>query len=209
MLQVGWTPVQIQAGDNHRHRHPEGKQAESLPCHPDTLRDAFRRVEARAWDAVQKATVGSLFQRQLVRGKVYAIDGSGLGKDLRLVCLVCVSAQRPIIVAWRLLEGNASEKGKEAAVTKELIEQALELGGPECIGLLLVDALYADGPLLAWLAYAQGIDVLTPLPSDRLMVGDLLGMAQRGCWTGRVIGTCERFRATSKCGRWKSPRWAV
>ena len=129
LLQVGWTPAQIQAGDNHRHRHPEGKQAESLPCHPDTLRDAFRRVEARAWDAVQKATVGSLFQRQLVRGKVYAIDGSGLGKDLRLVCLVCVSAQRPIIVAWRLLEGNASEKGKEAAVTKELIEQALNWAG--------------------------------------------------------------------------------
>ena len=46
--------------------------------------------------------------------------------------------------------------------------------------MLLVDALYADGPLLAWLAYAKGIDVLTPLPSDRLMVGDLLGMARRG-----------------------------
>jgi hypothetical protein len=185
LLQVGWTPAQIQAGDNHRHRHPEGRQAESLPCHPDTLRDAFRRVEARAWDSVQKATVGSLFRRQLVRGRVYAIDGSGLGPDLRLVCLVCASAQRPIIVAWRLLEGDASEKGKEAAVTKELIEQAPELGGPECIGLLLVDALYADGPLLAWLAYATGIDVLTPLPSDRLMVGDLLGMARQGTldWT--------------------------
>jgi hypothetical protein len=107
LLQLGWTPVQIQAGDNDRYRHPQGKQAESLPCHPDTLRDAFRRVEARAWDSVQQAAVGSLFQRQLVRGKVYAIDGSGLGKNLRLVCLVCVSAQRPIIVAWRLLEGDA------------------------------------------------------------------------------------------------------
>jgi hypothetical protein len=70
LLQVGWTPVQIQAGDKDRYRHPQGKQAESLPCHPDTLRDAFRRVEARAWDTVQKATVGPLFQRQLVRGKV-------------------------------------------------------------------------------------------------------------------------------------------
>ena len=126
------------------------------------------------------ADVAALYQRQLVRGKVYAIDGSGLGTDFRLVCLVCVSAQRPTIVAWRLLEGAASEKGREAEVTRELIEQALELGGPECIDLLLADALYADGPLIAWLAYAKGIDVLTPLPSDRRMFADALGLARGG-----------------------------
>lgn len=180
LLQLGWTPAQIQSGDNHRHRHPEGRRVESLPCHPDTLRDAFRRVEASAWQRVQRAGVATLYQKQLVRGQVYAIDGSGLGNDFRLVCLVCVSAQRPVIVAWRLLEGTASEKGREAEVTRELIEQALELGGPECIGLLLADALYADGPLLAWLAYAKGIDVLTPLPSDRRMYADALGLARGG-----------------------------
>jgi hypothetical protein len=90
-----------------------------------------------------------------------------------------------MIVAWRLLEGQASGMGKEAAVTRELIEQALALGGPECIDLLLADALYRDGPLLAWLAYAKGIDVLTVLPSDRQIFADLLGMARRGLldWT--------------------------
>ena len=180
LLQLGWAPAQIQAGDNHRHRHPEGRQAESLPCHPDTLRDAFRRVEAAAWLRAQEAGVAALYRRRLVRGKVYAIDGSGLGNDFRLVCLVCVSAQRPVIVAWRLLEGAASEKGREAEVTRELIEQALELGGPDCIELLLADALYADGPLIAWLAYEKGIDVLAPLPSDRLMFADALGLARGG-----------------------------
>jgi hypothetical protein len=185
LLRLGWAPAQIQAGDNHRHRHPEGRRAESLPCHPDTLRDAFRRVEAAAWLHVQRAGVAALYDRQLVRGKVYAIDGSGLGTDFRLVCLVGVSAQRPAIVAWRLLEGTASEKGREAEVTRELIEQALELGGPECIELLLADALYADGPLIAWLAYEKGIDILTPLPADRLMYSDALGLARRGLlrWT--------------------------
>ena len=185
LLQLGWAPTQIQAGDNHRHRHPEGRQVESLPCHPDTLRDAFRRVERAAWLRVQQTGVAALYHRQLVRGRVYAIDGSGLGNDFRLVCLVCVSAARPVIVAWRLLEGAASEKGREAEVTRELIEQALELGGPECIGLLLADALYADGPLIAWLAYARGIDVLTPLPPDRRMYADALGLARRGllAWT--------------------------
>jgi hypothetical protein len=183
LLQLGWAPAQIQAGDNGRHRHPKGRRVESLPCHPDTLRDAFRRAGASAWLQLQRADVAALYQRQLVRGKVYAVDGSGLGDDFRLVCLVCVSAQRPVIVAWRLLEGAASEKGREAEVTRELIEQALELGGPECIDLLLADALYADGPLIAWLAYEKGIDVLTPLPSDRRTFADALGLARGGALT--------------------------
>jgi len=53
-----------------RHRHPQGRQEESLPCHPDTLRDALRRVGESAWQHVQQAGVQSLYQRQLVRGKV-------------------------------------------------------------------------------------------------------------------------------------------
>jgi hypothetical protein len=81
-------------------------------------------------------------------------------------------------VAWRVLTGNASEKGKEAAVTRSLIEQARALGA--CIELLLVDALYADGPLLAWLKYHCHIDALVPLPSDREMHHDLLGLATGG-----------------------------
>jgi len=185
LLQLGWAPVQIREGANHRHRHPQGRQPQSLPCHPDTLRDALRRISAQAWDQAQRAGVRSLYERGLVRGKVYAIDGSGLGADLRLVCLVCVSGPRPLLVAWRLLEGAASEKGKEAAVTRELVEQAVALGGRGCIELLLADALYADGPLLAWLKYVQGIDALVPVPEDRVLYQDLQGLARAGFlrWT--------------------------
>jgi hypothetical protein len=185
LLQLGWAPAQIRDGDNDRHRHPEGRQPESLPCHPDTLRDTLRRIGAAAWDKAQQSGVRALYEQDLVRGKVYAIDGSGLGANLRLVCLVCVSGPRPLMVAWRLLEGAASEKGKEATVTRSLVEQAVSLGGPGCIELLLVDALYADGPLLAWLKYGQGIDVLVPLPADREMYGDLQGLARSGllAWT--------------------------
>ena len=180
LLQLGWAPVQIRQGSNGRHRHPDGRQPESLPCHPDTLRDALRRVGVAAWQQVQRAGVHALYARRLVRGGVYAIDGSGLGPDLRVVALVCVSATRPVIVAWRLLEGTASEKGKEAAVTRALIEQALALGGPRCIRLLLADALYADGPLLAWLKYAKGIDALVRLPADRELYADIAGLARTG-----------------------------
>jgi hypothetical protein len=94
------------------------------------------------------------------------------------VALVCVSASRPIIVAWRLLSGAASEKGKEASVTRSLIEQVLQVAGPQAISLLLADALYADGPLLAWLKYAKGIDTLVSLPEDRLLYQDLQGLAK-------------------------------
>ena len=144
LLQLGWAPVQIRAGSNGRHRHPEGRQEESLPCHPETLRDTLRRVGESAWLKAQTAGVQSLSQRQLVRGKVYAVDGSGLGDELRVVALVCVSATRPIIVAWRVLSGAASEKGKEAQVTRELLEQVFAVAGPDAISLLVGDALYAD-----------------------------------------------------------------
>ncbi len=178
LLQLGWAPAHIRAGGDGRHRHPEGRQPESLPCHPDTLRDELRRVAARSWEQVQRAGVGALYARQLVRGQVYAIDGSGLGRDLRVVTLVCVSGERPVLVAWCLLTGSASEKGKEAAVTRALVEQALALGGAGCIKLLLADALYADGPLLAWLKCVHGIDALVRLPADRLLYADVQGLAR-------------------------------
>jgi hypothetical protein len=136
----------------------------------------------------------------LVRGKVYAVDGSGLGEGLRLVALVCVSATRPIIVAWRLLSGPASEKGKEAVVTRSLIEQVLEMAGPQAISLLLADALYADGPLMAWLKYRKSIDALVSLPEDRLLYQDLHGLAdgQLIDWTHhryvRTIGGHKQVR---------------
>lgn len=185
LLQLGWAPAQIRHGGNGRHRHPDGRQAESLPCHPDTLRDELRRIEARAWQKAQRTGVQALYRRQLVAGRVYAVDGSGLGPGLRLVCLVSVGGDRPFVVAWRLLEGDASEKGKEAAVTKDLIEQTLAVGGDGCIALLLADALYADGPLLAWLKYAKRIDALVALPTDRLLYQDLQGLARGGLipWT--------------------------
>lgn len=34
LLQLGWAPVQIRAGSNGRHRHPQGRQEELLPVIP-------------------------------------------------------------------------------------------------------------------------------------------------------------------------------
>ena len=180
LLRLGWSPVQLREGENAQHRHPAGRQEESVPCHPDTLRDALARVTEQAWLTAQQASVAQLYQRRLVRGAVYAVDGTGLGATQRVVALVCVSGAQPVIVAWRYLEGAASEKGKEAAVTRSLIEQALAAGGAGCIDLVLADALYADGPLLAWLKYRHGIDALVRLPADRLVYEDAQGLARSG-----------------------------
>src|SRR5438045_9193586 len=38
LLQLGWAPVQIRQGSNVRHRHSEGRHAETLPCPPDQVR---------------------------------------------------------------------------------------------------------------------------------------------------------------------------
>jgi len=177
LLQLGWAPAYIRSGSNHRHRHPDGRQVESLPCHPDTLRDALRRITEKAWDTVQSSAVATLYRRRLVRGLVYAIDGTGLGNQYRVVAIVCVSSDRPIIVAWRVLEGPASEKGKEALVTRALVEEVLARGGAGCMRLLLADALYADGPLLVWLKYQHGIDALVALPAGRDLYQDIEHLA--------------------------------
>jgi hypothetical protein len=70
LLQLGWAPVQIRAGSNGRHRHPQGRQEDSLLCHPDTLRDALRRVGETAWLKAHQEGVRALYKRQFVRGKV-------------------------------------------------------------------------------------------------------------------------------------------
>jgi len=48
LLQLGWAPVQIRAGDNGRQRHPAGRPPASLPCHPDARLSAKREGVA-AW----------------------------------------------------------------------------------------------------------------------------------------------------------------
>jgi hypothetical protein len=170
LLQLGYTAVQIQAGFNERHgANLEQKSAQSLPYHPDVLRQELQRLELTSLDEFRKACIRQLFQRGLVKGQVYAIDGSGLGEQIRVVGLLCLGKDCPLWVTWRLRTGNASEKGKEAQVVLEMIAELVEIEGVGVIEWLLLDALYADGPLVARLKYRDGIDVLVRLPEDRCL----------------------------------------
>lgn len=136
----------------------------------------MQRIEVCSLDAFRRACIQSLFQRGLVKGKVYAIDGSGLGEGIRVVGLLNVQHACPLWLNWRVRTGNESEKGKEASVVLEMVDEVRALGGDTTIEWLLLDGLYADGPLLARLKYERAIDALVRLPEDRRLYEQLLGL---------------------------------
>ncbi len=176
LLELGFSIEQVQNGFNQRHHG--GEEKGTKPFHPEVLREELARIDMASLRAFRRACIRTLFERKLVKGRVYAIDGSGIHDQYRLVGLMNVHDEQPLWLNWRLLSGKASEKGKEAVVVREMVEEVLEAGGPDCIEWMLMDALYADGPLLAWLEYKCGIHALVRLPEDRLLYEDLAGLVR-------------------------------
>ena len=177
LLQLGYTAVQIQEGFNQRHGARTDEKAEqSRPCHPEVLRQELQRIEGQSLDAFRRECIRALFQRGLVKGKVYAVDGSGLGDQIRVVGLLNVQRNCPLWINWRVRTGNESEKGKEARVVLEMVDEVREIAGEDALAWLLMDALYADGPLLARLKYERGIQALVRLPEDRRLYEQLFGL---------------------------------
>lgn len=179
LLQLGYTAVQVQAGFNQRHAAgAEAKGDRSRPYHPEVLRQELQRIQVPSLDAFRRECQRSLFERGLVKGKVYAIDGSGLGEGIRVVGLLNVQRACPLWLNWRVRTGNESEKGKEASVVLEMVDEVRAVGGASAIEWLLMDALYADGPLLARLKYERAIDALVRLPEDRRLYAQLFGLVR-------------------------------
>jgi len=181
LLRLGYTIEHLEEGFNQRHHNSnEAKGEDSKPCHIDVLRQELARIDLVSLDAFRKRCIKQLFEGKLVRGKLYAVDGSGSKGRYRVVGLLNVHKGRTLWLSWRIIEGKASEKGKEASVVRSMVEEVREAGGEEAVAWLLMDALYADGPLLAWLEYGLGIHALVRLPQDRLLYEDLKGLAEGG-----------------------------
>jgi len=86
LLQLGYTAVQIEAGVNQRRgKDRETKSAQSRPYHPDVLREELQRIRVESLDAYRRHCVGVLYERGLIRSKLYAVDGSGIGPEMRVV----------------------------------------------------------------------------------------------------------------------------
>ncbi|MEA3459894.1 MAG: transposase [Chloroflexota bacterium] len=177
LLQVGFSIEQVRNGFNQRH-HGEGKAKTSKPCHPEVLRQELARIDLESLATFRQAVIKQLFERDLVKGKTYALDGTGLKDRHRLVGVLNIHKDRALWLNWRLLDSDASEKGKGAHIVRDMIEEILDAGGEDVIDWLLMDALYADGPLLAWLEYGCGIHALVRLPEDRDLYVDLQGLAR-------------------------------
>ena len=177
LLQLGYTAVQIQEGFNQRRgKGKEVKSAQSRPHHPDVLREELQRIKVESLEAYRRHCVGVLYKRGLIRSKLYAVDGSGIGPEMRVVGLICLQKDGPLWVNWRLRTGNESEKGKEGEVVLAMVDEMREIAGSDAIEWMLMDALYADGFILANLKYARQIDVMVRLPEDRRMYEQLMGI---------------------------------
>jgi len=187
LLQLGYSIEHIQNGFNGRHRKPGGEVSKAMtPCHVEVLREELARLDGESLQAFRQACSQQLFARQLVKGRIYAIDGSGIHNRYRLVGLLNVHEDQPLWISWRLLMGQASEKGQEASVVRELLDDLYQAGGPASIEWLLMDAYYADGPLLAWLEYERHVHALVRLLEDRQLHQDLAGLLRGGLIASRT-----------------------
>jgi hypothetical protein len=175
LIQLGYAPMQLRQGVSARHRRPEGKTDQSVPLHPDTLRDELARLSEDDWIWLQEQRLRVLYAKRLIRSKKVVVDGSGLGEGERLVVLYALTGTGLVALAWEFLTGDASEKGQEAAVTRKLVERVRKVAGPGAIKELVADALYADGPLLAWLK-STGTDGLVRLPEHRTLFEEALSV---------------------------------
>lgn len=140
------------------------------------LREELKRIDLASLEALRQRCVRILFERKLVQGKVYAVDGSGLAAGIRVVGLLNLHPDCPLWVNWRVQTGAASEKGEEACVVLGMVDEMRVLAGADIIAWLLMDALYADGPLLARPKFERGIDALVRLPEDRRRYDQLLSL---------------------------------
>lgn len=175
LVLLGYAPVELAAGVSTRHRQPQGKTRESIPLHIDTLRDELARLSAKDWEDLQEERLRVLYAKRLVRSTKVVVDGSGLGEGERVVTLSALTGHGLIPLVWEFLTEDASEKGKEATITRKLVERVRKVAGPLAISLLIADAFYADGPFLAWLQ-ASGTDGLVRLPEDRQLFAEGLAV---------------------------------
>ena len=171
LVQLGYAPVELTDGVSPRHRQAGGKTGESIPLHIDTLRDELARLTPADWERLQEERLRVLYAKRLVRSRKVVVDGSSLGDGERLVTLSALTGHGLIPLVWEFLTGDASEKGKEAVITRTLVERVRKIAGPQAIRLLLADAFYADGPFLAWLQ-ATRTDGVVRLPEDRLLFAE-------------------------------------
>ena len=71
LVKLGYTAVQIQNGFNDRRGAKQAEKSEqSLPYHPDVLRQELQRIDLKSLNEFRKACIRKLFAHKLVKGRI-------------------------------------------------------------------------------------------------------------------------------------------
>jgi hypothetical protein len=81
LLHLGFSLERVQNGFNRRYRGEGGKAEVSKPCHPEVLRQELARIDLKSLAAFRQAVIKRLFERDLIKGKTYALDGTSGSLD--------------------------------------------------------------------------------------------------------------------------------
>jgi len=170
---LGFTLQHIRSGFNTKGvRSPSGRPR-MLPHHRDDLYNAAKSVQVDSLDQFRTAHIRSLFEHNLVEGSVYAIDGTGIaGTDYKVVIMQNLTAGKQFVVNWRV-----QGPGSELAAGREMVEEIIEIAGPQAVSLLLMDGAYVDGAWLAGLK-GRGIDAMVRVGEDMQIFQEMLELTR-------------------------------
>ncbi len=152
---------------------------------PEEQQQARKKRDAKHNRARPRSTPTQIVEHRLLHCPECQLRLGGISLA-RSREIIDVPAPPPVeVTEHRIYKGwCTSEQGKEAQVTRQLVEQVLEVAGPQAIGFLLADALDADGPPLAWLKYRQGMDAQVACAREP---SALPGSARAGRWAAHRL----------------------
>ena len=168
---LGFTLEQIQNGFPHR-----GRQGQARPHHRDLLYNLLKAIPETAIEAFRAAYVRQWAQGRHTRARTWAIDGTGVHGEFKLLLALNLADGEELLGNWRLLPANC---GSELPGGRELFDELLEvLPAADRPNLLLVDGAYVDGAWMKRLKDDHGIDTVVRLRADMNAFEDALQMVR-------------------------------
>lgn len=168
---LGFTVAQIQDGFPHR-----GRQGQARPHHRDLLYNLLKAISEPGLEAFRAAYVRHWAQARHARARTWAIDGTGVHGEFKLLLALNLGDGEELLGNWRLLPGDC---GSELPGGRELFDELLEvLPATERPELLLVDGAYVDGAWMKRLKEEHGVDTVVRLRAGMNAFEDALQMVR-------------------------------
>jgi len=203
---LGFTAAQLRDGFPHR-----GRQGQARPHHRDLLYNLLGSLRAENLEQFRAAWVRRFAQDRHCRSGVWAVDGTGVCGDWKLLLALNLADGAELVGNWRILPGDC---GSELPGGRELVDELLAALPSGQIHLLLVDGAYVDGAWMRRLKQEHGIDTIVRLRANMNAYVDALQMVradpslwrqrQRSCTAGGNKGPRRYEIATIPTVSWDS-----